>query len=151
MRPSSSAIRPILTSLRPLPLSRPVVSSRLPHVSRTPIRSFQNILAPNPDSEDKPNLAINKLTPRGFILSDNLVVPGGCIFHSGRAVLWDVDPPLAGEGKIDAMWSGWGVERFRVFEVVVPRPGKFILGGNLGPNIGRGERDSIVVLACGFE
>ncbi|WWC92931.1 uncharacterized protein L201_007894 [Kwoniella dendrophila CBS 6074] len=92
------------------------------------IRTFQNILSPDPDSMDKPNLAINKLTPRGFILSDDLVIPGGCIFHSGRAILWDVDPPKSDAPNLNEMWKGWTEDRFRVFQLVVPRPEILLFG-----------------------
>ncbi|WVQ66369.1 uncharacterized protein L199_004549 [Kwoniella botswanensis] len=132
----SSTVRPIISSLSHIrpnaqPRCIPTLSQRSDLAKiQTYIhkRSFQNILSPSPDSDDKPNLAINKLTPRGFILSDNLVIPGGCIFHSGRAVLWDVDPPLTHEATLDSMWKGWEKERFRVFELVVPRPEILLFG-----------------------
>ncbi|WVQ96123.1 hypothetical protein IAU59_003225 [Kwoniella sp. CBS 9459] len=132
---STRALRSLAsTSARPLALPRfrsriiqvPSIAPAVP--SLTTKRYFQNILAPNPDSTDAPNLAINKLTPRGFILSDNLVIPGGAIFHSGRAILWDVDPPKPDKGNIEAMWEGWTVDRFRVFEMVVPRPEILLFG-----------------------
>ncbi|WWC65975.1 uncharacterized protein I303_108597 [Kwoniella dejecticola CBS 10117] len=134
MSRSITPLRPFLSSFRPA--LQPRLLSPAHHLPRfspptlgvSSKRLFQNILSPNPDSTDAPNLAINKLTARGFILSDNLVIPGGCIFHSGRAVLWDVDPPKTNEGTLDLMWKGWGVERFRVFEVVVPRPEILLFG-----------------------
>ncbi|WRT69562.1 uncharacterized protein IL334_006550 [Kwoniella shivajii] len=130
---SSSSLRPLLNSVRsPARLRRCGPSREIPdwHSRSTQqrIRGFQNILAPNPDSTDTPNLAINKLTPRGFILSDNLVIPGGVIFHSGRAILWDVDPPEAGKATLVDMWKGWEAERFRALEVLVPRPEILLFG-----------------------
>jgi NADH dehydrogenase [ubiquinone] 1 alpha subcomplex assembly factor 3 len=72
---------------------------------------------------------VTKLNDKGFILSDDLVVPGGVVFLGGRAMLWDVDPPLdpakTGSKGLEGSWEGWEVERFKVFEVVVPRPGMF--------------------------
>lgn len=77
------------------------------------------------DAPELPPLAVSKLTPKGFHLSDNLVVPGGLIFLGGRALLWDVDPPSGNSGGgIEGMWMGWTKERFRVFEATVPRPGQ---------------------------
>jgi hypothetical protein len=35
-----------------------------------------------------------------------------------------VDPPKQGKGSIEDWWKEWRVERFKVFEVVVPRPGE---------------------------
>ncbi|WWC73565.1 uncharacterized protein I206_107537 [Kwoniella pini CBS 10737] len=129
---SRSAIRPIFNSFRPTFQTKihPISRQHAPtSISSTILkRSFQNLLAPNPDSTDAPNLAINKLTARGFILSDNLVIPGGCIFHSGRAVLWDVDPPKTDVGNLELMWKDWDIGRFRVFEVVVPRPEILLFG-----------------------
>ncbi|OCF37156.1 hypothetical protein I317_00120 [Kwoniella heveanensis CBS 569] len=130
---STSAFTRPLSTLRPHSRSHSLRSNNLvphrgPAAAVVTKRYFQNILAPNPDSTDAPNLAINKLTPRGFILSDNLVIPGGAIFHSGRAVLWDVDPPKTDKGNIEAMWDGWTIDRFRVFEMVVPRPEILLFG-----------------------
>ncbi|WWD20175.1 hypothetical protein CI109_104651 [Kwoniella shandongensis] len=113
------------SSLRPL--------SSPHHVTR---RSFQNMLSPDPSSDQATNLAINKLTARGFVLSDDLVIPGGTIIHSGRAILWDVDPPLSapkvgGKAGLEGMWEGWGEERFRVFDVLTPRPEILLFGTGL--------------------
>ncbi|WVF68573.1 hypothetical protein IAT40_003342 [Kwoniella sp. CBS 6097] len=123
---ASTSARPLAVAWRSRLLQPSTASARNPSLISK--RYFQNILAPNPDSTDAPNLAINKLTPRGFILSDNLVIPGGAIFHSGRAILWDVDPPKTDRGNIEAMWDGWTVDRFRVFEMVVPRPEILLFG-----------------------
>lgn len=91
-------------------------------------RYFQNILAPTDPDANSPTLIISKLTPRGFILSDNLIVPGGAILHSGKVLLWDVDPPKqlqAGEkGGLEKVWEGWETERFGALEMLVPRPGQ---------------------------
>jgi hypothetical protein len=113
----------LIPSLRPLATS----STRLaPQSIRTltstaPRLSLQNLF----DTPDLPHLSVSKLTPKGFHLSDGLVVPGGLIFAGGRALLWDVDPPSEGAGGgIEGYWKGWREERFRVFETVVPRPGE---------------------------
>lgn len=77
------------------------------------------------EAAEVPPLAISKLNDKGYLLSDGLIVPGGCIFAGGRALLWDVDPPKGnGSEGLAAAWEGWGVDRFKVFEVLVPRPGR---------------------------
>ncbi|OWZ66711.1 hypothetical protein AYX14_02301 [Cryptococcus neoformans] len=95
-------------------------------------RYFQNILAPTDPDANSPTLIISKLTPRGFILSDNLIIPGGAILHSGKVLLWDVDPPKqlqAGEkGGLEKVWEGWEKERFGALEMLVPRPEILLLG-----------------------
>ena len=77
----------------------------------------------------RPNLSGTPRNDNGFILSDDLVVPGGVVFLGGRALLWDVDPPVdpakTGSKGLEGSWEGWDLERFKVFEVVVPRPGTF--------------------------
>ncbi|WVQ79360.1 hypothetical protein IAT38_001457 [Cryptococcus sp. DSM 104549] len=126
------SFRSAAPSLRPL-LRRPLIPSTLP-ARPTPLpptrRHFENIIAPS--ESGSPALTISKLTPRGFIFSDDLRIPGGAILHSGRALLWDVDPPeeakAVGKGGLERVWEGWGVERFGVFELVVPRPEIVLFG-----------------------
>lgn len=47
-----------------------------------------------------------------------LVLSSACIFLEGRVFLWEVP-------KVDshAKWPGWTAEHFKLFEVVIPRPG----------------------------
>lgn len=100
-------------------LARPLVPRGL-HTTR-PVQSLQNIF----DTADRPSLTITKLTPKGFHLSDDLVVPGGLVLAGYQALLWNVDPPKGdGTGGMEAAWQGWTKERFQVFESVVPRPGE---------------------------
>lgn len=90
----------------------------------TPATRLQNLF----ETPENPPLSVHKLTDKGFVLSDGLVVPGGAIFAEGKVFLWDVDPPLGdGSQGIDKAWKGWGVERFAVFERLVPRPGEWAL------------------------
>lgn len=96
-----------------------LLQTRSLHSSR-PALSLQNIF----ETSDRPSLTIAKLTPKGFHLSDDLVVPGGLVLAGYQALLWDVDPPKGdGAGGIGEAWKGWTKERFQVFESVVPRPG----------------------------
>ncbi|WVR08166.1 hypothetical protein IAU60_005212 [Kwoniella sp. DSM 27419] len=127
------ALRRVLSSSGPARKSLahlyPATPASTPRSPAIQTRSFQNMLAPDPASGDAPNLAINKLTARGFVLSDDLVIPGGAIIHSGRAILWDVDPPVLDvAGGLEGMWKGWTEERFRAFEVLVPRPEILLFG-----------------------
>jgi hypothetical protein len=46
------------------------------------------------------------------------------IILDDKPYLWNVDPPKQGKGSIEDWWKEWRVERFKVFEVVVPRPGE---------------------------
>lgn len=96
------------------------LQTRSLHTTR-PVLSLQNIF----ETSDRPSLTIAKLTPKGFHLSDDLVVPGGLVLAGYQALLWDVDPPKGdGSGDLKAAWQGWTKERFQVFESVVPRPGE---------------------------
>lgn len=51
-----------------------------------------------------------------------LVLPSACIFLEGRVFLWELP-------KLDthASWPGWNNDHFKLFEVVVPRPGKMLV------------------------
>jgi len=90
--------------------------------STRPVQSLQNLF----DTADRPSLTIAKLTPKGFHLSDDLVVPGGLVLAGYQALLWNVDPPKGdGTNGMEAAWQGWTKERFQVFESVVPRPGEY--------------------------
>lgn len=92
------------------------------------------------DTSESPQLSVHKLTPKGFILSDGLVIPGGCVFADGRVFLWDVDPPVGdGSQGIDKAWAGWAPERFAVFERLVPRPGAWGRGRGRGSTSGMGD------------
>lgn len=78
------------------------------------------------ESDDQPALSITKLNEKGFVLTDNLVIPGGMIFLDNRPILWDVNPPrMDGVKGVEEAWKGFGKEAFGVLELVVPRPGAF--------------------------
>ena len=53
------------------------------------------------------------------IARSGLVLPSPCIFLEGRVFLWEV-PKINGH----ANWPCWTAEHFKLFEVVIPRPGK---------------------------
>ena len=117
--PSSKSIIMLRTSLARL--AQPL-SARGLHTTR-PVQSLQNIF----ETSDRPSLTIAKLTPKGFHLSDDLVVPGGLVLAGYQALLWNVDPPKGdGSGGMEEAWKGWTKERFQVFESVVPRPGQLL-------------------------
>lgn len=87
--------------------------------------SLQNLF----ETSDLPSLSVAKLTTRGFHFTDDLVIPGGVILIGGRALMWNVDPPVLPEGGtlVDA-WKGWEAERLAVFASVVPRPEILLFG-----------------------
>ncbi|KAK4688732.1 NADH dehydrogenase [ubiquinone] 1 alpha subcomplex assembly factor 3, partial [Tremellales sp. Uapishka_1] len=115
---STIPIKSTLSTIRSLHTTTPRLSASILH----------NLY----DTSDRPPLSVAKLTPRGFHLSDGLVVPGGLIFLDGRALLWDVDPPKGDGGEgVEEAWSGWDKDRFLVFEKVVPRPEILLLGTGL--------------------
>lgn len=75
---------------------------------------IHNILGGGP----APPVQVRGITAEGIELADGLILPSACVFLDGNVFLWDVPSTL---------WSGWGKERFELFEVVVPKPGMFTL------------------------
>ncbi|KAH8118731.1 NADH dehydrogenase 1 alpha subcomplex assembly factor 3 [Phellopilus nigrolimitatus] len=71
------------------------------------------------DGGPAPPVQVRGMTAGGIELADGLILPSACIFLDGHVFLWDVPSSL---------WSGWGKERFELFEVVVPKPEILILG-----------------------
>ncbi|KAI5453293.1 hypothetical protein NCC49_006316 [Naganishia albida] len=130
---SSRTAPSLLHFARPSTVSRQnaPISPRPIHTTST-LRSNSGLtnLFDAADNQGRPRIAVTKLNDEGFHLSDGLVIPGGVIFVDNRAFLWDVDPvgvdELSGRGK----WGeeGWSRERFKVFEMVVPRPEILIFG-----------------------
>jgi NADH dehydrogenase [ubiquinone] 1 alpha subcomplex assembly factor 3 len=69
-----------------------------------------NILA----GEIPPPVQVKSITNAGILLQDGRLLPSACIFLEGEVILWDVPPTL---------WKGWDESRFKVFDVIVPKPG----------------------------
>ncbi|KAG7571476.1 hypothetical protein FFLO_00659 [Filobasidium floriforme] len=84
--------------------------------------------AENMSDPARPRLQVAKLNHQGFHLSDGLIIPGGVIFLDDRAFLWDVDPVAVEKVSGRPVWREWSVERFKVFETVLPRPEILLLG-----------------------
>lgn len=123
LRAALSASRPTTTLPRLVALPSP--QARSFHATQTPRSGLQNIF----ETSDLPSLSIAKLTPRGFHLTDDLVIPGGLVLVGGRALMWDVDPPiLPPGGTLPDAWKGWTADRFAVFATVVPRPEILLFG-----------------------
>ncbi|THH08812.1 hypothetical protein EW145_g2448 [Phellinidium pouzarii] len=80
---------------------------------------LNNILSGGP----APPVQVRGITAAGIELADGLIMPSACVFLDGHVFLWDVPSSL---------WSGWGKERFELFEVVVPKPEILILGTGKG-------------------
>jgi NADH dehydrogenase [ubiquinone] 1 alpha subcomplex assembly factor 3 len=123
LAPNTPALLALPSRLRPA--ARRLALNRPFHPTPTALSGLTNIF----ETPDLPSLSIAKLTPRGFHLTDDLVIPGGLILLGGRALMWDVDPPMLPPGGtlVDA-WKGWTPERFAVFASVVPRPEILLLG-----------------------
>ena len=72
---------------------------------------LNNILGGGP----APPVQVRGITPAGIELADGLILPSACIFLDGNVFLWNVPSSL---------WNGWNKEKFEIFDVVVPKPGK---------------------------
>ena len=71
---------------------------------------LENILGGGP----APPVQVRSLGEAGIELADGLVIPSACIFLDGKVFLWNVPPKP---------WKDWTKEHFRIFDVVVPKPG----------------------------
>ncbi|KAI0254861.1 DUF498-domain-containing protein [Lactifluus subvellereus] len=97
--------------------------------SQAPLRAFHtarimrnqkwaqltNILA----DEIPPPVQVKSITTAGLLLQDGRLFPSACIFLEGEVLLWDVPPTL---------WKGWDESRFKVFDVVIPKPEILLIG-----------------------
>lgn len=93
--------------------SRHFHSSRTVHVDPGP-RKLSNILEGGPT----PAVQVRGITPGGIELADGLVLPGACVFLDGKVFLWDVGDSEGGRNV------KWEMEHFKLFEIVVPKPGE---------------------------
>lgn len=127
-----ASVRPLRQCRCPLLVARPVPPSlhRTLHSSSSTQAGggLTNLFDVDPNSDPaRPRIQVNKLNDQGFHLSDGLIIPGGVIFLDDRAFLWDVDPvgadPVTGRG----LWEEWKVDRFAIFETILPRPGAWWL------------------------
>ena len=67
---------------------------------------------------------MSSLSDNGILLADGLLIPGACIFLEGKVYLWDT-PELKTNTRItQEIWRAWAEERFQIFDVVTPRPGR---------------------------
>jgi NADH dehydrogenase [ubiquinone] 1 alpha subcomplex assembly factor 3 len=62
-----------------------------------------------------PPVQVESISEEGIQLADGLVIPSACIFLDGQVFLWNVPPKP---------WRDWTKEHFRIFDVVVPKPGR---------------------------
>ena len=77
-------------------------------------RKLTNILEGGP----APAVQVRRIASEGIELADGLVIPGACIFLDGKVFLWDVG--VVGPGGTGVKWEK---DMFKLFEVVVPKPG----------------------------
>ena len=71
---------------------------------------LENILGGGP----APPVQVMSIGEEGIQLADGLVIPSACIFLDGQVFLWNVP---------SKPWKDWTKEHFRIFDVVVPKPG----------------------------
>jgi len=71
---------------------------------------LENILGGGPT----PPVQVRSIGEDGIQLADGLVIPSACIFMDGQVFLWNVPAKP---------WKDWTKEHFRIFDVVVPKPG----------------------------
>jgi hypothetical protein len=82
--------------------------------TRTALRypaGLENILGGGP----APPVQVKSIGEEGIQLADGLVIPSACIFLDGQVFLWNVP---------SKPWKDWTKEHFRIFDVVVPKPGE---------------------------
>lgn len=92
------------------------------HSSRTcNDRSFTNFLA----DEIPPAVQVASISENGIQLMDGLVIQGPCVFLEGKVFLWDVPSLDLTLRKSEEQWKGWTEEKFKIFNIVKPRPGGF--------------------------
>jgi len=73
---------------------------------------LENILGGGP----APPVQVKSIGEEGIQLADGLVIPSACIFLDGQVFLWNIP---------SKPWKDWTKEHFRIFDVVVPKPGEF--------------------------
>jgi len=89
--------------------------------------SLTNILA----SEVPPPVQVASVSTAGIKLADGLVFSGPVVFLEGKVFLWDVPnggfttSPNLSMGMDMKKWDAWSKGHWSIFEVVVPRPGRF--------------------------
>ena len=94
-------------------LSKPTEARNL-HFSNIWKFGLTNIINAAP-----PLVQVRTITSEGVIqLANGMNLPGASIFLGGKVFLWDVPSIL---------WKDWDTNRFRIFEVVVPKPGLWFL------------------------
>lgn len=71
---------------------------------------LENILGGGP----APPVQVKSIGEEGIQLAGGLVIPAPCIFLDGQVFLWNVP---------SKPWKDWTKEHFRIFDVVVPKPG----------------------------
>ena len=107
-------------------LHRIAPSSRLRQLHSSSIcrdRSFTNLLA----DDTPPAVQVQSISENGIQLTDGLVITGPCIFLEGSVFLWDVPSPDPSSRTVEERWKLWSDNRFELFEVVTPRPGKLLV------------------------
>ena len=95
-------------------LSRTTLRTLRPLHTTTALRNTPTHLNNILESEVAPSTAVKTVAEDGIYLADGRIVPSSCIFLDNKVFLWDVPQTL---------WEGWTDEHFKIFDVVVPKPG----------------------------
>jgi NADH dehydrogenase [ubiquinone] 1 alpha subcomplex assembly factor 3 len=71
-----------------------------------------------------PNVGIEVITKKGFVLSNHIKIDQALILCNGSPFLWN--PPPRSEGFVPM--KDWDLEAFKIFELVSPRPELIMFG-----------------------
>lgn len=71
-----------------------------------------------------PNVGIEVITKRGFVLSNHIKIDQPLILINGSPFLWNAPPRSAGFIPM----KDWDLDTFKIFEVVSPRPELIMFG-----------------------
>lgn len=71
-----------------------------------------------------PNVGIEVITKKGFVLSNHIKIDQPLILLNGSPFLWNAPPRTAGFLPM----KDWDIEAFKIFELVSPRPELIMFG-----------------------
>ena len=71
-----------------------------------------------------PNVGIEVITNKGFVLSNHIKIDQPLILLNGSPFLWNAPPRTAGFLPM----KDWDIEAFKIFELVSPRPELIMFG-----------------------
>lgn len=131
----NTLLRQTAHSLRPLRSIRQIATT-LPRLREAYQPTISSIIPPSNA------IQVSAIVPSGLHLSNDVVVPGAAILLGGRAYLWNVDLPSEHDEGGVRSWAGWDIDRFRMFEIIAPRPGP-----SLAVHLARQARPPLLMLS----